>query len=428
MKSLKELTRKERTLISCGCDTFFLTINKTKSLKPIFTYLKSVTMFPSRYDKEIWMIVTAVGKCLRSGAVGTQIPLASDKYTVANNVHGLKLNNKRVSQVLDKLDEVGELAVYKGYRDFRYDVSITTCVIPSDTVKSLYTEKVLKNIKSNIERTEMVEIKDSKTKIPFMKLTKFKGVNVHRDLMFDYNKLLNRNVIMVAGNKCFVNYKQVFADDLDGAGRVYSFGGFQTTPSYLRDTITINGNLTTECDIKGMHCMSLYCLEGIVVEDGFDPYTIDDTVLNISPKQSRKFCKMAVMCMINCKSKHGASKALYNIWKADNKEVKDDQDFPDLVDCSVELCKKVVTEIQYVNEELDFFPKGVVMWKKLQRLDSMIMEHIIQDFINKGAVCLGWHDSVICEAVHQEFLISSIKKSWFKVFGTYANCYIDIEF
>ncbi len=429
MEHLNKLTRKQRVMISSQCDSFFITINKTKSGKVVFDYLKSTSQLPFKYDKELWMVVTAIGKSIKGGAEGTQIPLSAEKYQTANKKHQLKLNAQRASHVLEVLDEMGVLSYYKGYKDMKNNHSMTSCIIPCDYFRGLYTKNVLKNYRSNIDKTEMVVIKDSQTKKPLMKLTKFKGVNIQRQLMFDYNGLLSRNEITLAGQKCFVNYKQVFADDLDGAGRIYSFGGFQTSPSYMRSSIRINGNVTTECDIKGMHCMSLYCLEGIRVPVGFDPYTIDSTILGIGVKGSRAFCKMAVMCMINCKTVHGSAKALLNVWEKDQKEsVVEDRDFPALTNCDLDKCKMVVRALQELNHRLDFYPKDTVLWKTLQRLDSKVMEGVISRFIKKDLVTLVWHDSVVVEKEHQKLLIQCIKDSWYSVFGTYDNCYVDIEF
>lgn len=425
MKELKNLTRKERALISIKCDSFFLTINKTKVVKSVFDYLKSISELPDKYDKELWMVVTAVGKALRSGANGTQIPLSKNKYPVANKKHGLKLNAERASYVLEVLDSKGLVEVYKGFRDLKTNTSLTTCVVPSSEFKQQYTPKILKTYKSNIDKTELVVITDSKTKQPLMKLTKFKGVNVQRQLMFDYNGVLGRNVITVKGQQCFVSYKQVFADDLNGAGRIYSFGGFQTLPSELRSSVEINGNKTTECDIKGMHCMIMYCLEGIKVPTDFDPYTIDNKILGVSEKVCRSFCKMGVMCLINCKSLYGASKALFNIWEDDKRT---DNDFKDIKNCTEDLCKKVLKALLEHNSKLNFFPKGEKLWKILQRLDSKVMENIVNTFTKRDLVVLGWHDSAVCEREHQSLLIHTIRDSWFKVFGTKDNCIIDIEF
>ncbi len=46
------------------------------------------------------MVVTAIGKCLKGGADGTQIPLSAKKYHIANQIHDLKINTQRASEGL----------------------------------------------------------------------------------------------------------------------------------------------------------------------------------------------------------------------------------------------------------------------------------------------------------------------------------------
>lgn len=422
--NLKELTRKDRVLVSVECDSFFLSTNKTKKAQPIFNKLKSKTKLPKRFDPELWMIITMVGKALVSGCRGSQLTLSGANYTFVNASRQNNLDHRRARKVLDTLEEMGYIQLFIGYKDFKRDISIMSCVLFSEELIQLFPDNIVKSYGRSITLDEMVEIKDSKTKLPLAKLTRFKGVGANKQFMWDYNSLLQQHDIRLGSKKCFVQYKQVFADDLDGAGRVYSFGSFQTMQGYLREVITIDGQRCTEVDIKANHISMMYLLEGVKLDKDFDCYDVD--LYGYEYKDTRALCKMAVMCMINCKSSVGAAKALQKIVQDDQEDTEPyllpfhdrDSDFFQLV---VNLLKKK-------HDRLDFFKRGEILWKKLQRLDSKVMEGVLQHFTKKGEVVLGWHDSWVIRRPLRNELKRVIEDSWFHVFGTYDNCFIKVEF
>ncbi len=429
MMELAKMSRKERTLISVQCDKFFLTINKYKDAKPVFDTLKDSLNLPTRYDKEIWCVVTCVAKSLRAGNNGSQFPLKEKVYTSANNVHGLGLNNKRASLVVKLLDEKGWLTFYKGFKDVKNpDNKMRSCLIFSDDLKALFSANLLARYARPITETEMVEVKDSKTKQSFMKLTRFKGVSSHRNFMVNYNKLLSESEITIAGVQCAVTYKQVFADDLDGGGRFYTFGKFQTAQSELRRFIKINGNHTTEVDVRGIHPAICRTLQGgNPLKESFDPYGIDNTY-NINNQEFRLLCKFAVMCMINCKTKVGASKALTNIVQDDFKKNYEDRDFTSVVCFDNKISIGIINKLILHNSPVNFFGKDQLTWQELQRYDSKVSEGVMKRFIKNKIPVLCYHDSWVCEVQHRDFLIESIKESWYDVFSTNDNCFLKIEF
>ena len=423
-KNLKEMTRKDRVLVSVECDSFFLATNKTKKALPIFNKLKALTKLPKRLDNELWMVITMVGRALVSGCKGSQLTLDASKYVMVNEKRDKNLDHRRVRKVLDTLEDLGYINLFIGYKDFKYDISIMSCVLFSEELISLFPENIVKSYGRNITLDEMVEIKDTKTKLPIVKLTRFKGVGNNKAFMFDYNSMLQRHDIRLGSRKCFVQYKQVFADDLDGAGRIYSFGMFQTMQSHLREVITIDSQTCTEVDIKANHISMMYLLEGIKLDKDFDCYYID--LYGFEYKDIRNLCKMAIMCMINCKSPIGTVKALKKIVDEDSLDKEPylkpfhnkDESYYQLV---INLLKKK-------HNRLNFFRKGEVLWKKLQRLDSKVMEGVLEHFTKKDEVVLGWHDSWVIRKPLRNELKRVIEDSWFKVFGTYDNCFIKVEF
>lgn len=431
MIELKSLTRKERTLISVQCERFFLSINKYKDAQPVFNVLKESLGLADRYDPEIWCVITCVGKSLRSSAKGSQFSLKSANYTTANKIHNLKLNQKRASEVIRKLDEQGWITHYKGYKNPKVeDDQMRGCIMFSHKLTSLFSIALVTRYSQKISHTELVEVRDSKTKLPFMKLTKFKNVNDRRDFMHSYNNVLHNCEITLGGVVCAVTYKQLFSDDLDGAGRLYTFGGFQTARGDLRSLIKINGNTVTEVDVRGIHPSICRLLQGCPsIDKDFDPYGIDYNLkADWGLVDLRGICKAGMMCMINCKSKHGAAEALYNIWSGDMERTADDKWFPRIEYFDVDIAKQLINSLELHNNPIIFFGKGSLDWKQLQRCDSRVCEGVVSRFTQRGIPVLCWHDSWVCEVHHQDFLIQSIKDAWFEVFNTKDNCFLKVEF
>lgn len=422
MKELQKMTKMERTLIAIQCDRYFLTINKNKQMVPIFNIIKNSLSLSNAHDKEIWCFLTCVGKSLRSHNKGSQYPLSSTTYDIANKIHGLCLNRSRSSRVIYRLDELGWISLYKGYKIKNCKESHRSYIIFSERLTSLFTCSILNLFSHPVLPAEMVVVKDSKTKLPFFKLTKFRGISDHRGLMVDFNGLLRKTDIALMGVPCAASYKQVFADDLDGAGRFYSFGYFQTMGSSLRSGLTLNGEVTTEVDIKGIHPAIMAILQGLPpTPEDFDPYHVPFD-LGLPQKELRLLCKKATMCMINCKTAHGASKAVVNIWK------KARDDFPNLHSFDALISRKVIDALVAHNNPLVFFGKGSTGWKVLQRYDSKVCGSILAMFIERGVPILPWHDSWVCPLENRDLLEYCIRESWNEVFGTYEGCVTKVEF
>lgn len=422
------MTLDERVNVSIQCDSFFLTINETKAAKPIFNQIKSLLNLPKRFDNEIWMMVTLVGKALKIGCRGSQITLSTGHYKTSNYYREdkgdtRKLNRDRVKQVILEMEKHNLLDFYIGYKDVVLGVSIISCVLFNKVLIDMFPLSIIKSYSDSISLDEMVEVKDPVTKEKFVKLTRFKGVGKHKNFMLEYNNLLKESDIRKGNRKCFVQYKQVFSKDLEGAGRIYSFGSFQTMNGCLRRTITINGEEVTEVDLRANHISMIYLLNGIVIDEAFDCYYIE--IEGFTYKDLRNLCKMAIMCMINCSRWDTASTALNNVVKED-KESKEPylQVFHTQ---PLDFFKKVVKMLIDKHSRINFFDKRFT-WDKLQRLDSSICEKVLEHFKKKKEIVLGWHDSWVIRKSLQKELIDVVKDSWCKVFGTYANCFIKVEF
>lgn len=426
MMKLEEMTLEKRINIGIQCDSFFLDINETKIATPVFKTLKSILNLPNKYDNEVWMVVTMVGKAMKFGCKGSQLSMHNGDYVKANQIRAdrgchKKLNVTRAKTVISYMEDLGLVEFYLGFKDLFEGRSMKSCVLFSDYLMSLFPAQLISSYKTSISVDEMVEVKDA-NKQKITKLTRFKGVGDCKKFMRNYNTLLSSNNIMLSGVKCFVQYKQVFSEDLDHGGRIYSFGSFQTMKSYLREYLSINGESCTEVDLRANHISMLYLLNGVVINEDFDCYNIN--IGNHSYEDTRSLCKLAIMCMINTKTKTGASSALSNLITKDRKS-KDPQ--LSMFPCDKKFCSTVIGDLQKLHHKIKFFD-GCHTWGTLQRLDSKVCENVLMHFTNKGEVVLGWHDSWVVRKTLREELVDVIRESWYKVFGTYDNCFIKVEF
>lgn len=421
MKDLKSLTKKERVDVLIQCCSGFLSYNNTKAVQSVYNKIKDDFALP-KCSKEIKVLITVAGRAIKIGCGGSQLPMGTRKYTVANRVSKQSINKERMQLVVEKADELGYIDFYTGYKDVMNDCSVMSCFIIKDTFLSLFTDSVLKSFKSGISKDEVVEVKDENGDL-INKLTRFAGVGDYKNLMLDYNSVLNTNDIRVGIRKAFVAYKQVFSIDLEGAGRYYTLGGFQTIKSITRKNITINGSSTIEIDIVSNHLSIMYTLEAIKLDSNFDCYHVD--IGDYDYEDIRLLCKYAIMCMINCKTKSGSYGALHNILE---KDFKSDRKLA-VFNCNKDLCKTTIDKLLEKHNKLTFFEKGLSLWRKLQRLDSKVCEGIIRHFTyrKEKAVVLCYHDSWRVESRYKEELYQCIRDSWFKVFGTYDNCYLKVE-
>jgi len=428
MIELKNLTQEERVKISVQCKGFFIHTYKPKAAYPFFEILKKDLELGSRYDSEVWCLLTCINKTLKANCTGSHFPLKTNHYKTANEITNQNLSARRMNKVLERADEKGWIIFCKGYWNHKYD-NIQSCILISETSLKIFSSTISGKFTECLGDREIVEIRDPETKEPIMKLTRFKGVSEHRRLMTEYNTLLKTFDIRMGDAKCYVAYKQVFSKDLTLAGRIYSYGGFQNSRKELRPFISIDEEATTEVDIRGIHPSICRLLQGCeTIDESFDPYGVSSQGVfeTIPEKEFRLLCKFGVMMMINCKTHRGASKALNNLVKKDNNAGNND----------LTNCKHLTADDYYLliellinhNNPVKFFGKESYSWDTLQRYDSRVCEGVIKRFIAKGKCVLCWHDSWVCKREDREFLMECIRESWYEVFNTKDNLFLKVEF
>ena len=378
------------------------------------------------------MLLTMTCKSLRVGCYGSQIPMKAATYSKAKEtskanpkgLRKLKLSNIRAKHVITLMDAKGYLEFYKGFNDVGNGESMMSCVLFKQDLIKLIPKELIKSYSINVKVDDMVVVRDSETKEDIYGFSGLRQYRTQKSMMASYNKCLTGHSIRFDNKLCYVLYKQVFSDGMELAGRIYSFGTFQTMDSKLRKYITVDSEVTTEVDLKANHISMLYLIQGITLRPDFDCYNVD---LNpYSYIDTRAVCKMGVMCIINCKNKTGAARALK---KLVDKNIKSGRDIYKVFTGEPhKFYSKVIRLLCEKHSKINFFNHDKPLWGVLQRLDSRICEYVVNHFTSNDEVVLCWHDSWVVPLSKQQELIDTIYKAWYSVFGTRDNCFIKIVF
>lgn len=430
MLSLKELKKEERSwvLINSVGNLYYTPYKANYLLNVVNELSKLSGLSEIKYQNELYMLAICIAKAKKINKIGVWFPRRWETYTKFNKISKskLKLNKDRMCELIDTLEEGGFLTVYLGYRDIKEDTNISSRVIFGEILLGLINDTILKSTKDVRSETPEIEVcyKEKGKRLKYEKLTRFKMVKLRVDVVKRYNKFIDGFVITIDGKEHKLFYKRVYMDDLFGCGRWYEVGCFQTAKKELRKTIKINGNSVTEVDLTALHTNIIGTLQGVDLR-GKDPYSMYDSSLSEilrGKKNLRSFCKLALMCIINCRSKTNAQGALYNIVKGG------DEDFLVGLGITEDDCVKTIDKLLSYNKELKFFGKGSYDYKVLQNIDSDICEKVLVHSMNRGFVALGYHDSFIVENSNKEALIHIMRKSWVETFGNKDNFHYKIEF
>ena len=336
---------------------------------------------------------------------------------------------KIVNGVVNGLEKQGKIEVLTGFKNFNDNSGQQTKIRPTDE----FAEE-LKTIKRDMykeqEPPELLILKNRKGNKNYKSYFDTNQTRMMRNSLVAYNELRQSNLMDLRGVnlnefntdetdkiKDFYNkfaltedYYQsnislrnpfiyrVFNDTFKLGGRYY--GGIESNmPKILRSKIHINGAKTFEKDFSSMHIRMLYHLEGIEYND--DAYNI---VSNGDP-ELRKLYKLIGLVTINSKDSMNAINGIRN-------EVRDKNLFhllPDLKDESIKpfLVKWVSAHpriSKYLNSDY-----GI----RLQNIDSMIAQDVVNHFTKQGKVVLVVHDSFVVSKEHESELISIMDESYY---------------
>lgn len=405
---------------------------KNKRYKSLVDKLKDVVGEHSSKgsDNQYWMLAIMLSKTKKAGKDGCWFPRKRDKYTEINKEYNpkFKIGRNSMCNLIDTLEAQGMLHMYCGFKNFsNQDLSITSRVVFSEYLLSLVTDTVVSEEKDPYDEypelqvnTKEVDDKGKTRKVQLKNIGNMKNAKIKKRNVYEFNMFLAQQEVTLNGKTYKLKFKRVFRDNLEGCGRWYECGSFQVAKKEMRKLIKINGNSVTEVDIGSIHPCIIAARNDIDLTDK-DPYGLyDPDLVEIfrGVTNLRVVCKIAVMCMINCKTRNGASKATLNYM------MEEDLCYPE----ELEVYEKLVKALEDHNKGLPFFGKGSIDFKQLQYIDSEICEKVLLTCKSRGFLALPYHDSWVVEVHRREELIEIIKKSWFAVLGSMMNFRYKVEF
>lgn len=178
---------------------------------------------------------------------------------------------------------------------------------------------------------------------------------------------------------------RIFSDDLEHGGRYY--GNFWSgCPEDLRQRIMIDGEHVYEIDFSGIHPQLLYVMKGAVLGDK-EPYIVPKSS---DTKKLRKVYKLLLLTSFNCKNDHECIGAVKDQLTDEIEENPHDwpEQIPDLAYMLYELKQHHPVIRDCMNSEMGL---------KLQKVDAMIVERVLDVMTNENIPVLSVHDSFICK-------------------------------
>ena len=170
----------------------------------------------------------------------------------------------------------------------------------------------------------------------------------------------------------------------DKGGRFYG-GWWQRIDGKIRKDIRINNIATVEIDYSAIHVIMLYALMEVDYWSNFskDPYDINIRFVN-DPEHSRKIIKLLLLLGINANDETSLFKAFRN-----------EHDYETMrYEFTNERLSKILTDIKKEHQPIAHkicSGEGI----KLMNYDSMIVEYILDKFIERDTPILTVHDSFI---------------------------------
>lgn len=191
--------------------------------------------------------------------------------------------------------------------------------------------------------------------------------------------------------------RRIFHGDFESGGRFHCDAqGLRTAE---RETIWIDGEPTTEWDFKSLHPQMLYHMNELQPPlDCYDPQGRYD-------KERRALMKSVCQMMLNGKNRHGATLSLVD-------EVKKGSG----ITMPYEDAKQAVRDFESDHPLLqDHFYSGA--WKRLQYLDSCIVEKVLLCCKAKEIPVLSIHDSFLTTTRFWGEMAQIVKEAYMVLLG-----------
>lgn len=233
-----------------------------------------------------------------------------------------------------------------------------------------------------------------------------------RRSLCEYNDALNDTAITGVDKG---NIRRIFNGDFKHGGRAYADGGSwqqlrgkatdedgNPVPMHLRrSSVKINGEAVTELDYKNLHPRLLYARLGIDAPD--DCYAV--------PGFHRDLAKVALLIMLNARSRHGAVSALAkkeDMEKTGTAVIGSNE--------AHNAAKGVLASLCELHARISqFFFTGI--GSQLMALDGDIAQAVMSQMLRAGVVVLPVHDSFMVARSKADLLRETMMEISFALCG-----------
>lgn len=434
--------------LSLSCVRSYLFYHESKYYQSVVDSLLSHT--DGKFSKGVKWFVSNMARAMKKNAKGFRITLDKNAYTG----NKLDIGYRGVKGLLEFLEEKSYIDIYKGYviswkieNGKRVpERTMSSCVVFRHRALELWnSNKEFGNLWDEIEKTECVEVRNRETQQTLSTKGKV-GIKEIRSKVMEFNESLSGANIKFNGKAIAdVEYKRVFLDSMEIAGRIYAQGGgVQLLPQKLRsEFLTIDDEPVVELDYSAIHpniCYQiLYSYDGFNVKDvmgeDFSPYGADLSFVpvnqeDVSYKEKltgkkhdplRNLSKLAILIGMNSVDRKQAISGLSNKIRTDAGKTTEEQDFFGLGKISSQFVLDAVQEHNDWIAEKFFSDQGVF----LQNTDSKIMMEVVDTMIQKGYTILTYHDSAIVKSSGEDDLRDAMLQAWKTVLGDTTFCKID---
>lgn len=445
---LSKMDDMSRHQISLSCVNGFIHYHDSKYYRHVVDEMLEVT--EGKWSKAVKWWVSNSARAMNNQATGFYISL--DNHAYVDNKLGIGW--RAVKSLLDFLEKKAYIHIYKGYVESWKveggkripDECVKSCIILRERSLSLWGNlSSIPDMWKEMEESACVEVKNRKTKEILSTKGKV-GIKEARSGMIYYNDSLKEADISFAGRQiATVQYKRVFLDSMDIAGRVYAQGGgVQLLPQKYRSSeLKIDGEPVVELDYSAIHpniCYQMLLRDGLNVYDvmgkDFHPYNadlsfveIDNTLkqewefeFNKKHDPRRALAKLAILIGMNSVDDKKAIGALSGKIYDDRCKKKEDQELYAITEKVP--CVRILEELRKHNSFIGgkfFSDQGVY----LQNIDSKIVMEIVNTMVQKGHTVLVYHDSVLTKQSAEQDLHDAMFNAWKTVLGDTTFCKVD---
>lgn len=252
-------------------------------------------------------------------------------------------------------------------------------------------------------------------------------------LMKNYNILASKTEVVMEDKEYAVKAIKVFNETTEKGGRIYlvdSNGDLVKRPIKAgvelsgecfvgRLGMKINGVPVVEIDYSANHPRICYTKLGIDIGD-FDPYGV--TLDGCDPKALREVAKFALLCLLNADNEKTAILALNkHIGSSQTiKKAKEDGLLPQRIPV-----RDVIQSVYERNEGISefFFQES---WGWLQRVESLMLEYVIDLMMQNDQFIIPIHDSILCREDQLDFAKKAMYDAYESVMGSADNCRLKV--